>query len=57
MRISCEVDFLASVFLGQTTFQEGASVGSAKLDRNENDFNIIMSLFEQPSMDIAITVR
>jgi len=57
MRISCECNFLTSVFLGKTTFQEGASVGSEKLDQNENDFNIFMSLFEQPSMDIAITVR
>ena len=57
MRISCERNFLTRVFLRQTTFHEGASVGSAKLDGNENDFSIFMSLFEQPRMNIAITVR
>jgi hypothetical protein len=57
MRISCEGDFLTSVFLGQITFQEGVTVGSAKLDGDEKNSNIFMSLFEQPSQGLAICVR
>jgi hypothetical protein len=57
MRISCEGDFLTSVFLGQITFQEGVTVGSAKLDGDEKNSNIFMSLFEQQSQGLAICVR
>ena len=57
IRINCERNFLTRIFLGQTTYQEGITDGSAQLEGDQRDFDHFMSLFEQPSLDLAITVR
>ena len=52
-----ERSFLTQIFLGQTTYGEGIADGSVKIKGDQKDFDEFISLFEQPSMEMAITVR
>ena len=52
-----ERSFLTQIFLGQTTYDDGITDGSVKIEGDQKDFEEFMSLFEQPSMEMAITVR
>ncbi len=49
--------FLTQIFLGQTTYGDGIADGSVKIEGDQKDFEEFISLFEQPGMEMAITVR
>ena len=49
--------FLIKLFLGQTSYADGIAAGEVSIDGSEQEFSEFISLFEQPSMDMAITVR
>ena len=55
--IQFERSFLTQIFLGQTTYGDGIADGSARIDGDKSDFEEFISMFEQPSMEMAITVR
>ena len=57
INLSFDRAFLTEIFLGQTTYSEGIENGAVKIDGNQKDFDQFMALFEQPSMEMAITVR
>ena len=55
--ITLDRAFLTKIFLGQTTYKDGLAEGIVTLEGNERDFQDFMSFFEEPTMDMAITVR
>ena len=55
--LNFERSFLTRIFLGQTTYIEGIADGQVQIKGNQKDLEHFISLFEQPSMDMAIAVR